>query len=388
MFGIIKNNKWQEDRGVMTELSLVDVINLKNNPSRESRLLIAEKVCDQFNARHFSDEETIIVAEIFRLMAKDAEVAIRQAMAEKLKHNSRLPEDIAFVLANDVLQVALPVLQFSPVLSENDLTVIVRGTKELAKLVAISKRDVVTPAIAHEIVVKQEVIATETLLRNKGASIASVDLQAVVDEFSGSESLMTAMVERQVLPAAIVEKMLVVVTESLKTQLVKKHREQYLDIAQAAEDAREDITISHIAAPAVAEQKAELVEAMQQSNRLSSSVIIRAICKGDTEFFAESIARLTGTPKARIGVLMQEKNMDALSRLYRAAGLPESVSEATMLVLSLVLEEKETGRVMDSGVLTSRVIERIVSHGYDKSVNNMAYLMTLVGKKPSHHTLH
>ena len=167
----------------MAELSLVDVINLKNNPSRESRLLVAEKVCDQFNARNFTEEETIVVAEIFRLLAKDVEVVIRQAMAEKLKHNSRLPEDIAFVLANDVMQVALPILQFSPALSEADLITIVRGGKELAKLLAVTKRDILTPAISKEILNKKQIMLSESLLRNKGAFIATEDLQQVLAEF-------------------------------------------------------------------------------------------------------------------------------------------------------------------------------------------------------------
>lgn len=372
----------------MTALSLVDVINLKNNPSRESRLLVSEKVCDQFNSRQATDEENIVISEILRLLAKDTEVVIRQAIAEKLKHNSRLPEDIAFMLANDVLQVALPVLQYSPVLSENDLAVIVRGTKEIAKLVAISKRDIVTPSVAHEIVVKVEKIATETLVSNKGASIAADDLKLVVEQFNQDESLMTMLVERQALPAAVIEKMLDMVTEAIKTRLTEKHRSEYLEITQAAEEAREEMTLLHISRPADAYQKSELVSGMHQGGRLSSSVIIRAICKGDTSFFSESVAKLTNSPKERIEQLMKEKDMEALSRLYRRAGLPESVREATMVVLSFVLDELGQGRTADASTLTARVIERIMSHGYDRSVNNMAYLLTLVGKRPQHKTVH
>lgn len=366
----------------MTGLSLVDVINLKNNPSRESRLLIAEKVCDQFNGRHFTDEESIIVSEIFRLLAKDAEVAIRQSLSEKLKFNSRLPEDIAFMLANDVLQVALPILQFSPVLSENDLMVIVRGAKELAKLVAVAKRDVVTPMVSHEIVVKVEEVATQTLLTNNGSSIAADDLRLVIEQFSGSDSIMSALIDREVLPATVAERMIMAVSDSLKKALVAKHPKHFLEMTHAAQEAREEVTLSYAVKPSSDEQKSAIVDQMQQSNRLSSSIVIRAVCRGDIAFFSESVSRLSNLPKEKIDRLLHDGNIEGLGRIYRMAGLPDSVQDATMVVLKFVLDELKANQQPDTAAFTGRIIERIVSHGYDRSVNNMAYLLTLVGKKP------
>ena len=372
----------------MAELSLVDVINLKNNPSRESRLLVAEKVCDQFNARNFTEEETIVVAEIFRLLAKDVEVVIRQAMAEKLKHNSRLPEDIAFVLANDVMQVALPILQFSPALSEADLITIVRGGKELAKLLAVTKRDILTPAISKEILNKKQIMLSESLLRNKGAFIATEDLQQVLAEFGKTDSLMSALIERHELPAVVAEKLITIVTGALKEQLLKKHGQHMHAIKEAAEDAREQIILQHVARPADEMQKSELLDYLYRSQKLSSSMVIRSICLGDIEFFVASMMKLTNWKKARIEQALQEHNIETLSRLYQAGGLPESIRDATLAVLMVVLDELKTGQKAGSPVLAGRIIERVVAGGFDRSVNNMSYLLTLVGKKPSVATVH
>ncbi len=372
----------------MAELSLVDVINLKNNPSRESRLLVAEKVCDQFNSRNFTEEETIVVAEVFRLLAKDAEAVIRQAMAEKLKHNSRLPEDIAFMLANDVMQVALPILQFSPALSENDLITIVRGTKELAKLLAITHRDVLTPAVSKELLNKRQSMIAESLLRNKGALIAEEDLQQIILDYSRNEPMLSVLVARDDLPASIAEKMLSIVTGALKEELMKKHTQDAHVINEAADEAREQVTLKYVAMPSGADQKKELVDHLYRSQKLNSSMVIRSICLGDLDFFIASMAKLTNWKKARIEQAIKDTNMEALRLLYRTAGFPESIQDATLAVLILVLDELNKGQKSGSPVLAGRIIERVVAAGYDRSVNNMSYLLTLVGKKTSVATLH
>ena len=367
----------------MAELSLADVINLKNNPSRESRLLVAEKICDQFNARQLTEEENIVVAEIFRLLAKDVEVVIRQAMAEKLKYNSRLPEDIAFMLANDVMQVALPVLQFSPVLSENDLVTIVRGSKELAKLLAITKRDVLTPPVSRELLNKKQIILSESVLRNKGAFVATEDLQKIIAEYGQVDSLMVALVERQELPPIVAEKLVTIVTGALKDQLIKRHRKHAHAIKEAAEDAQEQIVLNHIAHPSQSSQKDELIDHLYRSQKLNSSLVVRAVCLGDIEFFVSSMAKLSGWKKERIEQSIKDRNIESLRRLYRAGGLPESIQDATLAVLIIVLDELQMGQHAGTTLIAGHIIERIVSAGYDRSVNNMSYLLTLVGKKPS-----
>lgn len=372
----------------MAGISLVDVVNLKNNPSRESRLLVAEKMCDGFNGTAFTQEESFIALEILRMLAKDAEVAIRQAVAEKLKHNKRLPEDVAFMLANDVMQVALPILQYSPVLSESDLILIVRSSSDLTKLLAISKRDIVPEKVSKELIEKKRLFVVESLVNNKGSKIAEPELVQVMHEYGGVDSLLKALVGRSQLPAVIVERLMEVITGALREQLITKHRDKMHVIAEATEDAKAQVVITHASLPSSLAQKEALVSQMQQSGRLNSSVVLRALCLGDIDFFTSSMAKLSGWPQPRIEQTLKERNIESLRRLYRAAGLPDSIQDATLAVLVFVMEELRNGHKGGSSQFAGRVIERVVAAGYDRSVNNMSYILTLVGKKPNVATYH
>lgn len=372
----------------MAGISLVDVINLKNNPSRESRLLVAEKICDQFNGVAFTEEESFIALEILRMLAKDAEVAIRQSVAEKLKHNKRLSEDIAFMLASDVMQVALPILQFSPVLSEADLVAIVRGCSDLAKLLAISKRDFVPEKVSTELLNKRRVFVAESLVNNKGSVIEEADLTRLMQEYGSSDSIIKSLVNRNQLPVAIVEELMEKVAGDLRAQLISKHKNHLHIIEEVTQDAKEEITLTHASLPSAAKSKEELVVKLQQSGRLNSSVVIRALCLGDIEFFVFSMVKLTGWPKDRIEQTLKDRNIEMLRRLYRAAGMPESIQDATLAVLLMVMEELRAGHKGGSIEFAGGIIERVVAAGYDRSVNNMSYILTLVGKKPNVATYH
>src|SRR3954471_24914785 len=109
--------------GMLTE---ADVPRLMASPSGDVRAETAEKLAVAFDVRRLSDKERELAEAIFRVMMKDVEVMVREALARNLKENPDLPKDVALSLAKDVESVALPMLQFSTVLSDSDLIEIVR----------------------------------------------------------------------------------------------------------------------------------------------------------------------------------------------------------------------------------------------------------------------
>ena len=127
---------------------------------------------------------------------------------------------------------------------------------------------------------------------------------------------------------------------------------------------------------------------MQQSGRLNSSVVIRSLCLGDLDFFTSSMAKLTGWPQTKVEQALKDRSIETLRRLYRAGGLPDSIQDATLAVLIFVMEELRNGHKGGSVQFAGRIIEKIVAAGYDRSVNNMSYILTLVGKKPNVATYH
>src|SRR6187399_2027955 len=110
-----------------------DIELLVREPSTAMRSRIAEKIARGYVSGGLTETEVALANEIFRLLVRDTEVKVRKLIAEQLKGAMHVPHDIVLALAHDHPEVAAPILQYSPVLSEDDLIAIVQATREHPK---------------------------------------------------------------------------------------------------------------------------------------------------------------------------------------------------------------------------------------------------------------
>ena len=82
---------------------------------------VTVNLCGIYCGETLSDEERRVADDILRQLSKSMEVRIRKALADHLKESVVLPHDIACDLARDIETVALPMLEFSSVLTDQDL---------------------------------------------------------------------------------------------------------------------------------------------------------------------------------------------------------------------------------------------------------------------------
>ena len=184
-----------------------DLAKLLSDPSGDTRAETAAKIAQNFGEGDLSDKEREMAQDIFRIMVKDAEVRVREALAQNLKENPNVPHDVAVSLARDVDSVSLPVLQFSEVLSDEDLIEIVRSQGP-SKQVAIAQREKVSQIVSSALVNTENADVVSSLVSNNGAEISTGDLEKVVENFAENEAIRDAMVFRPKLPVTVAERLL------------------------------------------------------------------------------------------------------------------------------------------------------------------------------------
>lgn len=140
---------------------------LLSDTSGETRAKTAAKIAQNFGDGDLKAWEREIAEDIFRIMGKDTEVRVREALSPNLKENPNVPHDIAVSLAKDVDSVSLPVLQFSEVLFDADLIQIVRS-QDPAKPVAITQRSSVSEFVSSVLVDTENSDVVTSLVSNEG----------------------------------------------------------------------------------------------------------------------------------------------------------------------------------------------------------------------------
>ena len=107
-------------------LTETDLRRLVRGESDDDRARAAAKLCSAVERIAVTEADRIAAQKVLRVMAEDAAVRVRLALATALKASTLLPRDAALKLARDVEEVALPVISFSPVFTDEDLIEVLR----------------------------------------------------------------------------------------------------------------------------------------------------------------------------------------------------------------------------------------------------------------------
>jgi uncharacterized protein (DUF2336 family) len=118
-------------------------------------------------------------------------------LAEALKDVAEAPRHIIQRLARDVeLVVCAPVLEFSPLLTDEDLLEVIESTGVAGAVSAISRRAGVSDAISDAIAHTRDEEAVAELLANPSAQIREETLDWIVDTSRDVESWHLPLVKR------------------------------------------------------------------------------------------------------------------------------------------------------------------------------------------------
>lgn len=356
-----------------------DIQLLIKEPSAAMRGRIADKITTGYNSGLFTDAENTLAVEIFRLLLRDTEMRVRKVLSEQLKENMNVPHDVIFALANDVTEIAVPILQHSFVLTEEDLIGIVQATREVPKLKAIAQRDSISKSLAHSLIETHVPEVVKEVVGNRSASLAETSLEMLLEDFSRDNNVLEELVYRGGLSPAFAEQLFSKVSDQLKKSLTRRYRLNMHVVEEATEAARETATLQFLS-PWMSQQDIQkLVDGMFKAKRLTHSVIIRSLCIGDLRFFETALAKLVGIPVSNARLLVLDPGPLGFKALYDSAQMPQAFYPCIKVMLRLALDETEYGtyRATDFG---QRMVERITSGGYDKAVEHMDTLLALVGR--------
>ncbi len=210
--------------GLVTErrLSLADVEDLRSNRSPEARAAFAVRFGRQYD--HLLTERTKRLAEaILEVLVCDLELEVRQALAETLAASPNLPITIAGRLARDKIEAARPILEQSPVLSDDELSEIVQ-TDAAEYALAIAGREHLSEHLSELLAASGEVEVVGRLIGNAGARLSVETLRQIAVDYRDDHRVQEPLIHRRALPYDLLDQMITVIGERLDWELVRQRR--------------------------------------------------------------------------------------------------------------------------------------------------------------------
>ncbi|MHC8492396.1 SpbR family protein [Thalassospira sp. SM2505] len=377
----------------MPRITKDDLNKLVQDPSGQNRAETADKISREFSTDTLSDSERVLAEDIFRLMIRDAEVRVRKALAKNLAQTPLVPHDVAATLARDVDEVALPVLEFSEVLNDDDLVDIIGDNADsVEKQRAIASRAYVSEIVSATLVdIGHEDVMVD-LMSNQGAEISEVSLQKVVTDFGDNERIQKPMIERNHLPITIAERLVTLVSDRMRSQLISRGHIPEGIVNAVMTQSQESATIG-LLGEGVEDRDVELlVEHLYANNRLTSGLILRALCMGDVSFFEAALAKRAGVSLINTRILIHDSGPFGLEAIYNKAKLPEHFFPGVRAAIEVARETTFDGGEQDKERYSRRMIERVLTQYGDLGVefdsDDVDYLMGRMLQLPSERALH
>ncbi|WP_249209273.1 DUF2336 domain-containing protein [Magnetospirillum sulfuroxidans] len=285
---------------------------------------------------HEQDRLRRATYEALELLARDRIPKVREILSEALKDVANAPPDVIRRLARDAeIAVAAPVLQFSPVLTDEDLLEVIGGTPIPGALAAISKRAAVNVRVADAIAATDDVDAIAILLGNPSAQIREETLDRLADRATDIEAWHQPLCQRPALPSKTAAKLARFVASNLLESLAARHdldREAAVAVAAVVAKRLDEMEVSgpqRAEARKASDEASALVRARQlrEKGQLDESTIDTALTGNDTAFVVCALAVLAELPVTVVRKTVATQSAKGILAIAWKAGLSVALAE-------------------------------------------------------------
>ncbi|MGA1343809.1 MAG: DUF2336 domain-containing protein [Hyphomonas sp.] len=359
---------------IRPQLTEDDIRRLMRGETPEQRASVAHRLCRRIALDVLTDREKAFAEEIIAILAEDAADLVRRTLAVTLRASPILPREVALRLANDIEAVAIPVLQESPALTDEDLVELVLAVSA-AKQAAIASRESVSVPLAEIITEHGAVEAVRALATNRGAEWTSKAFEDTLYRFGHDEIVQAGLIRRDFIPTHIAEKMVSLVSGALFDVLVNRHELPAQLAIDLAASARERVTIDLVEQAGRTHDLARFVSQLNLNGRLTNSLIMRALCCGQMRFVEYALAELSGVAHQRVWLMIHDAGPLGLQTMFDRAGLPRKMLPAFKAAVNVFHETQHDGGPNDRARFRARMIERVLTQFQAIPKDDLDYLL-------------
>ena len=207
----------------MRNIPVENLVDVARSGRREDRSALAEAIGELClkTGRNLSNKEKALAYDIISALIRDVESQVRAALSHQLADQKDAPHSLIVTLANDIIEVARPVIMRSVVLQDNDLIDMIVSKAE-SHQVAVAQRESLPQNVTESLVRTENSSVIAAALSNTGAQFSERVLEDVVGLSREHEGLQGLLIQRQELSTAQARKMYEFVGQAMRKGLEEK----------------------------------------------------------------------------------------------------------------------------------------------------------------------
>ncbi len=192
---------------------------IARDPSIVARSRLLQSLSDLvFDSRLPSAQEVVELCGIATLLLKVADDDSRRHFATTIAPSRHVPREMVFLLLQDKVAIAGPVLRDSPVLTDEDIEQFVSSLPD-ERLAFIAMRQNLVPGMVEVLVERGGEVVQLAISENDSAPLTAKSLKILIHNAERSESLCRSLVRRPEVSKSDAEHLVQLITRILKSRM-------------------------------------------------------------------------------------------------------------------------------------------------------------------------
>ena len=299
--------------------------------SVDRRLDTLRRVCDLFEtgASMYSDEQVELFDDVIGRLAASIEAKARVELSNRLAPIANAPAKVVKDLAaDDLIEVAGPVLMHCARLDDEDLIGTARGKSQL-HLLAISQRTALSEAVTDVLVTRGDREVVHSVARNDGARFSDAAFGLLVERANGDDALAQHVGVRTDIPRRHFVNLLAKASETVQKKLVAANPHAADHIRHVVADIEGKLKAAQARDYTVARAR---VEALHRAGKLGESEVHSFAKSEKFEETTVALALLCGLPVEAVEQALLDERPDMLLILAKAIGYSWATAKLMLLL--------------------------------------------------------
>jgi uncharacterized protein (DUF2336 family) len=316
---------------------------LADDVDPEVRSELAQKIGRLLPDLLASERERVceLTLETLQKLAADQLPRVRAMLAEKIKSLDCVPKSVIDMLARDTEEtVCVPILEYSPLLADNDLLEIVASARARAALTAIARRRGLSEEVSDAIVASLDTAVVAALLSNPNARVREGTFEKIIDRAQAVKSWHAPLTTRSDLSLRALRRIMGFIGTSLLEHIATRHDLDEETRAHLKRALRASIEHDAENSAGAEDKVAAQVQAVKDAGKLDERYVEAAVEAGQRDQVLECLALLVNAPRSTVEKIFSSRSAKAITALVWKAGLPMRIGfKVQTIMLKLHADE-------------------------------------------------
>lgn len=299
---------------------------LTEDPDDEVRCELARKIARLLP--DLSSEDRIRLREatiaVLEKLAADHLPKVRRILADELKASDQVPREIVLKLAHDAdALVTVPIVEYSPLLADEDLLELVATSTVEGVLEAVARRQSVSAPVADALVASLDIPAVSALLANPNAQIREQTLDMILDHAEHIEPWHGPLVMRADLSLRAIRRVAGFVASALLDTLAERNDldEETTRVLKSRMRHRIDKEENWTEAEGGEEAAGKDAKAAFDAGQIDDAFLDAAMHAGNRSLCVHALALKAALPVGTVRRILAARNAKSLTALGWKAGM-------------------------------------------------------------------